>query len=66
MKIDRKDLLPSLGVLLVAALVCYFAVAVVTFKLRHPWATDLEVMGHLNVVFSFGRVSYAEVRDSYR
>jgi hypothetical protein len=36
-----------------------------TFKLRHPWATDTEILFYMKDALLFKRVSYNEMRKDY-
>lgn len=49
----------KIGILLVAL---YLLVAVLTFSVRHPWATDMEIFINAKSVLLFRRVSYENAR----
>lgn len=36
-----------------------------TFKVRHPWATDTEIMFYIKEALLFERVSYSDARKNY-
>jgi hypothetical protein len=37
----------------------------VSFQVRHPWATDIEIMFYIKDALLFRRVSYNEMRKDY-
>ena len=43
----------------------YFVVANVTFRFRHPWATDMEKLIHVGDALMFNKISYKEMRGEY-
>ena len=40
----------------------YFVVASLTFNIRHPWATDMEIWMHMGDALTFGTVDYWDMR----
>jgi hypothetical protein len=50
---------------LVVIVTIYVATASLVFAARHPWATDMERLIHMNDALLFKKVSYKEVRESY-
>jgi hypothetical protein len=37
--------------------------AAITFEIRHPWATEMEQLIHINDVFMFRKIPYNEMRE---
>jgi hypothetical protein len=40
----------------------YITIASIVFSVKHPWATDMEKLVHINKVLTFGTVNYNEMR----
>lgn len=54
-----------LFVIIALSLSLWLVVGTMTFKFRHPWATDTEILFHIKEALLFKRVSYNEMRKDY-
>ena len=57
-----KKLINVLVPSLVIGLFAWVLVATVTFRFRHPWATETETLLNMHRVMTFQRVEYKELR----
>lgn len=46
--------------------VVWLAISSLSFSIRHPWATDMEVLLNLPTVMTFGTVEYKKMRPRSR
>ena len=56
----------KLLIIIIFMAVAYWCVAGVTFALRHPWATQMEVMMHYKEMFTFQKISYEKTKEQYK
>lgn len=59
---NRSDFGRDVVCLLAFLFIMYFAVAEITFSIRHPWATETERLVYSGTVLSFGHVEYKDAR----
>lgn len=57
-----KRLYDEVFTVVMMLLFAWFAISTLVFKMRHPWATEMEVMLNIHNAVQFKKVSYETMR----